>query len=114
VSDHGAKIIPFPVRRRAVANLHDVLTLATAGRVDEAAQLLAGILGVDEPVAKRAASHYVRCLAAQPELADKAQRLRRELEDSATNNALVLLMDCFGLTIGEAVHAYGNLRQSLP
>lgn len=114
----GGKVIQFRARGAQTPAAENPQAFAAfksaveTGNSARASAILQALLGVEAAEANRCMTFYSRALNEKPELPHRLLRLRMALTSSLSNDALVLLCECFGLTISEATIIYGNLLRT--
>ena len=82
-------------------------------RLDEAGQILASILQIDQSSGQRAALQYFEHYQRNREVQQKAMGLRVLIEQQKTNEALILVYELFGLQGPIAIQAISALKSRL-
>jgi hypothetical protein len=82
-----------------------------AGDLLAAGRTLATLFDVEEPRAIACASTFAQRVRSEAAFYRKVMELRSELHNATTQRALVLLLDCFGLSRGESAEILRNLHR---
>lgn len=82
-----------------------------AGDLLAAGRTLAALFDVEEPRAVACAATFAQRVRSEAAFFRKVMELRSELHSSNSQRALLLLLDCFGLTRGESAEIIRNLHR---
>jgi hypothetical protein len=101
-----------PVKNRATNSaLQAFAAQIQAGDLLAAGRTLAILFGVEEPRAIACAATFAQRVRNEAAFFRKVMELRTELHSSTPQRALLLLLDCFGLTRGESAEILRNLQR---
>jgi hypothetical protein len=101
-----------PVPHRATHSaLQAFAAQIQAGDLLAAGRTLATLFDVEEPRAIACASTFAQRVRSEAAFYRKVMELRSELHSATTQRALVLLLDCFGLSRGESAEILRNLQR---
>lgn len=81
-----------------------------AGEIDGAGRQLADLLGVTDRRGRQCAIVFQQRLEEDPDFLAEAMKLRYEVTNGSANGVLMLLSECFGLQITEALSAYETIK----
>jgi len=82
-----------------------------AGDLLAAGRTLAGLFDVEEPRAIACAATFAQRVRTEAAFFRKVMELRHELHSTNSQRALLLLLDCFGLSRGESAEIVRNLHR---
>jgi hypothetical protein len=101
-----------PMKNRATNSaLQAFAAQIQAGDLLAAGRTLANLFDVEEPRAIACASTFAQRVRSEAAFFRKVMELRSELHSSNTQRALLLLLDCFGLSRGESAEILRNLQR---
>jgi len=101
-----------PVKNRATNSaLQAFAAQIQAGDLLAAGRTLAILFDVEEPRAIACAATFAQRVRNEAAFFRKVMELRTELHSSTPQRALLLLLDCFGLTRGESAEILRNLQR---
>ena len=101
-----------PAKERAInSGLQAFAALIQAGDLLAAGRALAALFELEEPRAIACAATFAQRVRNEAAFFRKAMELRKELHNSNPQRALVLLLDCFGLSRGESAEVLRNLQR---
>jgi len=101
-----------PLRNRATSSaLQAFAAQIQAGDLLAAGRTLAVLFDVEEPRAVACAATFAQRVRSEAAFFRKVMELRSELHKSDTQRALLLLLDCFGLSRGESAEILRNLQR---
>ena len=101
-----------PAKERAInSGLQAFAALIQAGDLLAAGRALAALFELEEPRAIACAATFAQRVRNESAFFRKAMELRKELHNSNPQRALVLLLDCFGLSRGESAEVLRNLQR---
>lgn len=103
------KVIDFPAKKEETFDFRD-FALAIAGKdLTKAQKIAAGLLGIDAVAAEKATEFFLNKYNTIPGFMQEAQKLREAIEQGQSNNALLILYECFNLQGPIAIAAFTNL-----
>lgn len=101
-----------PMRQRATTSaLQAFAAQIQAGDLLAAGRTLSNLFDVEEARAVACAATFAQRVRSEAAFFRKVMELRSELHSSNTQRALLLLLDCFGLTRGESAEILRNLQR---
>ena len=101
-----------PMKHRATTSaLQAFAAQIQAGDLLAAGRTLSILFDVEEPRAVACAATFAQRVRSEAAFFRKVMELRSELHSSNTQRALLLLLDCFGLTRGESAEILRNLQR---
>jgi hypothetical protein len=101
-----------PVKNRATTSaLQAFAAQIQAGDLLAAGRTLATLFDVEEPRAVACAATFAQRVRTESAFFRKVMELRSELHSSNPQRALLLLLDCFGLSRGESAEILRNLQR---
>ncbi len=101
-----------PTKHRATNSaLQAFAAQIQAGDLLAAGRTLSILFDVEEPRAVACAATFAQRVRSEAAFFRKVMELRSELHSSNTQRALLLLLDCFGLTRGESAEILRNLQR---
>jgi hypothetical protein len=101
-----------PVKNRATNSaLQAFAAQIQAGDLLAAGRTLAALFDVEEPRAIACASTFAQRVRSEAAFFRKVMELRSELHSASTQRALLLLLDCFGLSRGESAEILRNMQR---
>jgi hypothetical protein len=101
-----------PPKNRATSSaLQAFAAQIQAGDLLAAGRTLALLFDVEEPRAVACAATFAQRVRSEAAFFRKVMELRSELHKSDTQRALLLLLDCFGLSRGESAEILRNLQR---
>jgi hypothetical protein len=101
-----------PVKNRATSSaLQAFAAQIQAGDLLAAGRTLATLFDVEEPRAVACAATFAQRVRHEAAFFRKVMELRSELHSSNPQRALLLLLDCFGLSRGESAEILRNLQR---
>ncbi len=101
-----------PIKHRATTSaLQAFAAQIQAGDLLAAGRTLSILFDVEEPRAVACAATFAQRVRSEAAFFHKVMELRSELHSSSTQRALLLLLDCFGLTRGESAEILRNLQR---
>lgn len=101
-----------PIKHRATTSaLQAFAAQIQAGDLLAAGRTLSILFDVEEPRAVACAATFAQRVRTEAAFFHKVMELRSELHSSNTQRALLLLLDCFGLTRGESAEILRNLQR---
>jgi hypothetical protein len=101
-----------PIRHRATNSaLQAFAAQIQAGDLLAAGRTLATLFDVEEPRAIACAATFAQRVRSEAAFFRKVMELRHELHNANSQRALLLLLDCFGLTRGESAEIVRNLHR---
>lgn len=101
-----------PVKHRATNSaLQAFAAQIQAGDLLAAGRTLSNLFDVEEPRAVACAATFAQRVRSEAAFFRKVMELRSELHNANTQRALLLLLDCFGLTRGESAEILRNLQR---
>lgn len=101
-----------PIKNRATNSaLQAFAAQIQAGDLLAAGRTLATLFDVEEPRAVACAATFAQRVRSEAAFFHKVMELRSELHSSNPQRALLLLLDCFGLSRGESAEILRNLQR---
>jgi len=101
-----------PIKNRAtISALQAFAAQIQAGDLLAAGRTLATLFDVEEPRAVACAATFAQRVRSEAAFYHKVMELRSELHSSNSQRALLLLLDCFGLSRGESAEILRNLQR---
>jgi hypothetical protein len=101
-----------PIKHRATYSaLQAFAAQIQAGDLLAAGRTLAMLFDVEEPRAVACAATFAQRVRSEAAFFRKVMELRSELHSANTQRALLLLLDCFGLSRGESAEILRNLHR---
>jgi hypothetical protein len=101
-----------PIRNRATNSaLQAFAAQIQAGDLLAAGRTLAVLFDVEEPRAVACAATFAQRVRSEAAFFRKVMELRSELHSANSQRALLLLLDCFGLSRGESAEIIRNLQR---
>jgi hypothetical protein len=105
------KFVEPPKHRATHSALQAFAAQIQAGDLLAAGRTLAGLFDVEEPRAIACAATFAQRVRSEAAFFRKVMELRHELHSSNSQRALLLLLDCFGLSRGESAEIVRNLQR---
>jgi hypothetical protein len=101
-----------PIKHRATTSaLQAFAAQIQAGDLLAAGRTLAVLFDVEEPRAVACAATFAQRVRSEAAFFRKVMELRSELHSANSQRALLLLLDCFGLTRGESAEIMRNVQR---
>jgi len=101
-----------PIKNRATSSaLQAFAAQIQAGDLLAAGRTLSVLFDVEEPRAVACAATFAQRVRSEANFFHKVMELRSELHSSNPQRALLLLLDCFGLSRGESAEILRNLQR---
>ncbi len=99
-----------PTGAQPRSSFQSLLQHIQAGEIDGAGRQLADLLGVTDRRGRQCAIVFQQRLEEDPTFLAEAMKLRYEVTNGSANGVLMLLSECFGLQITEALSAYETIK----
>jgi len=111
-SDSGIISLPGPNSKSMPPNgFAQFVAHVDAGSLDEAADLIAALLGLSPIRGQKAARTFAQKYQEDSLIVGKAMQIRHQLVQQNYNDALMLTHECFGLQGAEAMIAMQKMRE---
>jgi hypothetical protein len=105
------KSAPAAMHRATTSRLQAFAAQIQAGDLLAAGRTLSNLFDVEEARAVACAATFAQRVRSEAAFFRKVMELRSELHSSNTQRALLLLLDCFGLTRGESAEILRNMQR---